>query len=159
MDLQSLVEAALVYATSIDHTWSFIFTVIFAAVGFLATLRQVFSAEHRASPRYRRLILWVQMGMLVFMANGVWALKDLFDRHNAVLTAIQARATAAGEDPALVAAFQPYAVRPDWLQDCPADPAFLCDLNLPLSVLIFAVGALVLLLLMPLIAGRERPSA
>lgn len=156
MELESLMDAALVYGTGIDSTWSFVFTVTLATVGFLATLRQVFSAEHRRETRYRVLILWVQIGLFAFLVNGFFALKNLFERQNAVLTVIQERARAAGESPELVAAFTPYAVRPDWLENCPADPAILCELNLPISLLAFVAGAFVLILLMPMIAGRER---
>ena len=156
MDLESLMSAALVYGTSIDHTWSFVFTVIFAAVGFLVTMRQVFSPEHRSQRSYRRLVFWVQLGMFVFLANGAVALRDLFVRHNAILSTIQERARASGEDPALIDAFAPYAIMPEWLENCPADPPILCELNQPISVVIFVIGAIALVLLMPLIAGRER---
>lgn len=159
MEIEALMDAALVYGTGLGDTWSFLFTVILAAVGFLATLRQVFTSDHRSERRYRRLVFIVQVGLGAFMINGFVSLYDLFQRHNAVLAEIQARVRAAGESEALVLAFQPYAAMPEWLRECPADPPILCDLNLPISLIAYVVGGLLLLLLMPMIAGRERRRA
>lgn len=152
MDSETLMDAAMVYSVSIDNTWSFIFTMIFAAVGFLATLRQVFSDDHRSQGRYKVLVRVVQVGMLIFVINGIVALGELFYRLNTVMAAIQEKTV--GEGPALVRAFEPYVFKPQWMLDaCPPDFMAYCDHNLPISLLVFAPAAVIVILLMPMIAG------
>ena len=126
--------------------------MIFAAVGFLATLRLVFSEDHRSQGRYRVLVRVVQVGMLVFVVNGIIALGELFFRLNTVMANIQAKAV--GESADLVRAFQPYVFKPQWMLDaCPPEYMAYCDHHLPISLLVFAPAAVIVILLMPMIAG------
>lgn len=154
MDLDALGHAQYVFSVGMDNAWSFIFTMIFAAVGFLATLRQVFSEDHRSQARYKVLVRVVQIAMFVFVINGIITLSDLAWRLNLVMSAIQEKAVAAGDSAALVSAFQPYVFKPQWLLDsCPPDLLQYCDHNLPISLLVFAPASIIVILLMPMIAG------
>ena len=154
MDLESLVDAQHVFSVGMDNAWSFIFTMIFAAVGFLATLRQVFSEDHRSQARYKTLVRVVQIFMLVFVVNGIITLGDLSWRLNAVMASIQDKAISSGEKELLISAFQPYIFKPDWLLSaCPAEYAKYCDHYFPISLIVFAPASIILILVLPMIAG------
>ena len=159
MDLESLIDAQHVFSVGMDNAWSFIFTMIFAAVGFLATLRQVFSDDHRSQFRYKVLVRVVQIAMLVFVVNGIIALSDLFKRVNAIMAAIQEKAREEGANQALIESFQPYIFDvSEFAKMCPPDLQAYCDLQVPISLLVFTPASIIVILLMPMIAGFHRAS-
>lgn len=160
MDTQELMIGLQVYTISLDNMWNFMFTVALAAVGFLATLRQVFDVEDRERRGYWGTVRTVQIGLAVFLSYGFFNMQALYSRLNQVLLALQEDARLGGEPEGLLNAFRPYALDPDLLREgCGALNDTQCFLQSQSPSLYgFGVASLFILMILPWIAGAHRRS-